>query len=264
VRTLRAGLAAALLGAAMAAVAQEPAMRLEALSERIAKLHAQLGQGVLVERSRRALPEAVREFDAALREVKARASGPEVRDTYVMLGLLWTEYRAWALKPATRDNAKKLAERAEEVAWVAAKGARLVHGSGRKGTGLLALDAAHAATLSQRLARLYLLRRWDVKPGSAERAAPAVEADLQRTLEKLRSAPYNTPEIDTELQAAQGQLGFLLQAGRALDARRPDMRTLEFAAKSADHLLESMQRVVRLYEGVAPATASWVPGWPRP
>ena len=224
-------------------------MRLEALTERIAKLHAQVGQGVLAERSKRALPETVREFDGALREAKARATGPEIRDNYLLLGLLWTEYRSWALKPATRDNAKKLAERSEEVAWVAAKGARLVYGSGRKGTGLLAIEAAHAATLSQRLARLYLLRRWDVKPESAERAAPAVEADLQRTLEKLRAAPVNTPEIETELQAAQGQLGFLLEAGRQLDARRSDMRTLEFAAKSADHLLESMERVVRLYEG---------------
>jgi hypothetical protein len=224
-------------------------MRLEALSERIAKLHAQLGQNVLVERSRRSLTESVRDFEGALREVKAHATGAEVRDNYLLLGLLWTDYRAWALKPATRDNAKKLAERAEEVAWIAGKGARLLQGAGRKGTGALALDAAHAATLSQRLARLYLLRRWDVKPESAERAVPAVEKQLQGTLDKLRGAGANTPQIDTELQAAQGQLAFLLQAGRDLDTRRADMRTLEFAAKSADHLFEAMERVVRLYEG---------------
>ena len=244
----RLALAIALLVAGVAH-AQDPAMRLEALTERIAKLHAQVGQGVLAERSKRALPEAVREFESSLRAVQVRPAGPEIQDNYLLLGLLWTEYRAWALKPATRDNAKKLAERAEEVAWVAGKGARLVHATGRKGTGALALEAAHAATLSQRLARLYLMRRWDVKAESSERAAPAVETELQRSLERLRAANQNTPEIDTELQAAQGQLAFLLQAGRELDTRRADMRSLEFAAKSADHLLESMERVVRLYEG---------------
>jgi hypothetical protein len=249
VRGAAAVLAALALLAVAGARAQDPTIRLETLTERIAKLHAQVGQGVLVERSRRALPEAVRDFEGALREVRARPAGPEIRDNYVLLALLWTDYRAWALKPATRDNARKLAERAEEVAWIAAKGARLSHDVARKGTGVLALDAGHAATLSQRLARLYLLRRWDVKPESSERAAPAVEAELQRLLEKLRTAPANTPEIDTELQAAQGRLGFLLQAGRELDTRKAEMRTLEFAAKSADHLLESMQRVVRLYEG---------------
>ena len=93
------------------------------------------------------------------------------------------------------------------------------------------------------------MRRWEVKAESSERAAPAVETALTRALERLRGAPQNTPEIDTELQAAQGQLDFLLRAGRELDSRRGDMRSLEFAAKSADHLHESMQRVVRLYEG---------------
>jgi len=246
---VRQALGAAVLVAASVAHAQDPAMRLEALTERIAKLHAQVGQGVLAERSKRALPESVREFEVSLRAVQVRPAGPEIQDNYLLLGLLWTEYRAWALKPATRDNAKKLAERAEEVAWVAGEGARLVHATGRKGTGALALEAAHAATLSQRLARLYLMRRWDVKAESSERAAPAVETELQRSLERLRAENQNTPEIDTELQAAQGQLAFLLQAGRELDTRRADMRSLEFAAKSADHLLESMERVVRLYEG---------------
>ena len=262
-RARRAALAAALLAWALAAAAQDPAIRLEALTERIAKLHAQLGQDVLRERSKRALTETVRQFDAALRQAKARASGAEERDTYVLLGLLWTDYRAWALKPATRDHAKKLAERAEEVAWVAAKGARLKHAGGRGGTGPLVLEAAHAAMLSQRLARLYLLRRWDVKPESAERTAPAVESDLERTLERLRAAPANTPPIETELQAAHGQLAFLLKAGRELDSRRPDPRALEFAAKSADHLLESMERVAGLYEG-ASAPISSAPGSPRP
>jgi hypothetical protein len=249
VTALRVMLATMLLATSVVARAQDPSMRLEALAERIAKLHAQVGQGVLAERSKRALPEALREFGGALREMQARAAGPEVQDTYLLLGLLWTDYRAWALKPATRDNARKLAERAEEVAWVAGKGARLLHGSGRKGTGLLALEAAHAGTLSQRLARLYLMRRWEVKPESSGRAAPAVEGELARALERLRAAPHNTPEIDTELQAAQGQLAFLLQAGRELDSRHADMRSLEFAAKSADHLLQAMQRVVKLYEG---------------
>lgn len=238
------------LAASLAARAQDPAIRLEMLAERIAKLHAQVGQGVLAERGRRALPEAMREFDAGLKEVRTRAAGAEVRDNYLLLGLLWTEYRAFAAKAPTRDNAKKLAERAEEVAWIAGKGARLLHEGGRKGTGRLALDAAHAAMLSQRLGRLLLMQRWGVKEAGSGREIPGVAADLQRTLEKLRAASHNTPEIDTELQAAQGQLGFLLQAGRELEGKQVHARALEFVAKSADHLLESMERVVRLYEGL--------------
>lgn len=242
-------LAALFLAAALPALAQDPTLRLEMLAERIAKLHAQVGQGVLADRGRRALTEAMREFDAGLGQAKARAAGAELRDTYVLLGLLWPEYRALAMRPATRDNAKKIAERAEELAWVAAKGARLLHEAGRKGTGRLALEAEHAATLSQRLARLLLLQRWGVRQETAGREIPAVAAQLQRILAALRSAPHNTPGIVTELQAAEGQLGFLLQAGRELEGKRANARALEFVAKSADHLLDSMERVARLYEG---------------
>jgi hypothetical protein len=231
------------------ALAQDASMRLEMLAERIARLHAQTGQGVLPDRSRKALTGAVGDFDAGLKEVRSRATGAEVRDNYILLGLLWTEYRTWALKPATRDNAKKLAERAEEVAWVAAKGARLLHDSGRKGTGRLALDAAHAAMLSQRLGRLYLTQSWGVKEESAARDIPAVTGELHKVIGRLRGAAQNTPEIETELQAAEGQLGFLLQNGRELASRRPSPTAPEFIAKSADHFLESMERVVRLYEG---------------
>ena len=227
-------------------------MRLEALTERIAKLHAQLGQGVLADRSRRALPEAIRDFEATLRAATARASTPEIRDNYLLLRLLWQDYRGWALKPPSRDNAKRLAERAEEVAWIAAKGARLIHEPGRRGTGRLALEAAHAATLSQRVARMHLLRRWGLRDEALASALAQSSLELRTTIEKLRSAPHNTPEIDTELQVAEGQMGFLLQAAQEIEGGRGSVRQMEFIAKAGDHILESMQRVVRLYEGLPP------------
>jgi len=235
----------ALAGASLAAFPQDASLRLEMLTERIAKLHAQVGQDVLADRSRKALAAAIGDFDAGLKELKARSAGPEVRDNYILLGLLWSEYRVWALKPATRDNAKKLVERAEEVAWVAAKGARLLH-DGRQASVAVALEAAHAATLSQRLGRLYLTQTWGVREESAGREIPAVTRALQEGISKLRVAARTAPEIETELHAAEGQLGFLLQSGRELAARRPSPTAREFVAKSADHILESMEHVVRL------------------
>ena len=238
--------------ATLGASAQDPAMRLEALTEKIAKLHAQIGQGVLTDRSKRALQDAVKEFDAGLRTVVARPAGAEVRDNYLLLRLLWQDYRSWALKPPTRDNAKRLADRAEEVSWIAAKGARLIIEPGRKGTGRLALDAAHAGTLSQRVARLYLLRHWGIRDASIDAQLAAASAGLQATVGKLRDAPLNTPEIETELQVAEGQMGFLLQAAKELDGGRGSLRQMEFIAKAGDHMLEATERAVRLYEGLSP------------
>lgn len=236
-----------------AAFAQDPSLRLEPQVERIAKLHAQVGQGVLPERSRRALADALREFDATLRRAAGHATGADTRDHYLLLALLWRDYRAWAAKPATRENARGLEERREEIAWVAARGARTLQGRGRSGSGLAALEATEAATGAQRLARESLLRHWrvgDVRP-DAERALSA--ARLREAIRRLRALPYNTPRIATELEVAEGQVGFLLDAARSLDTGRgAAAQQMEFIAKAADHIHETLERAARQYEGLEP------------
>ena len=77
-------------------------------------------------------------------------------------------------------------------------------------------------------------------------------AELRATLERLRAAGANTPEIETELAVAAGQLQFLLQAAQELEGGRGSSKQLEFIAKAGDHILESMERAARLYEGLAP------------
>lgn len=245
----RAALALVLVLAAQPAPAQEAALRLEALAERIAKLHAQLGQNVLAARARRALPEAMRDFDSALRAATAAAPNVEARENYALLVLQWHDYRAWAQKPATRDNAKRLADRVEEVAWTCAKGARMAVAPGRASGGDRATLAMHAATLSQRVARLHLLRHWGLRGASID--APLAEAarGLRSTLEQLRQSASNTPATTDELQVALDQLGFLDQAVSELADGHGTLRQMEFIAKAGDNILESMQRVARLYEG---------------
>jgi hypothetical protein len=88
-----------------------------------------------------------------------------------------------------------------------------------------------------------------VKAESSSQQIPAVSGELQRALEALRAAPQNTPAIETELHAAEGQLGFMLQAARELDGKRRGIYQPEFVAKAADHMLDSMERVARMYEG---------------
>lgn len=223
-------------------------MRLAILAERIAKLHAQLGQGVLVDRSRRALAEAVREFDATLRAIAALVTAGEARESYLLLRLLWPEYRAWVSKPPTRENVRKMAERADEVAWVAAKGARLLEA--RTPTRPLARQAERACVLAQRVPRLHLMRRWQPRDEALAGELHAASAELARTLEALASAPLNTPEIVAELQVAENQHVFLARAAREVAEGGAAPASFEVIAKTGDHILESLQRAARVYRGL--------------
>jgi len=86
------------------------------LAERVAKVHAQLGRGVMTTRSRRAMAESAADFEKGLRDVTAAAGSAEQRENYRLLRLLWDEYRVVAAQAPTPESARKLGERAEEVA----------------------------------------------------------------------------------------------------------------------------------------------------
>jgi hypothetical protein len=223
---------------------RQVAWRLAMLAERMGKLHAQAGQGLLPQRARRALAEATQQFDVLVRQSQGAAPTPEARDDALLLGLLWREYRPWLSRPATRENARRLGERTEELAWVALKGARMT-GAGRSAP---AAEAAWGCVLAQRVARLLLLRRWDVRDDASTRALASAEQELRAVLERLGAMPGNSVEIAAELRVAQNQHVFLERASRELAAQPTLPQALEIVAKTGDNLLESLARVGRLYE----------------
>jgi hypothetical protein len=196
---------------------------------------------VLADRSRRALAEAVREFDALLRALPAPGPRDDARESYLLLRLLWDEYRAWAAKPPTRENAGKLAERSEEVVWVASK---LASGPGGE-----ADRAARAATLAQRVPRLHLMRRWEPRNEKLRALLAAETAQLKRALDALGVAPRNTAEIVAELQVAENQHAFLVAAAREIAEGGAPARAVEVIARAGDNLMEALLRAARLYAG---------------
>lgn len=218
------------------------ALRLAGVAERIAKLHAQAGRGVLAERSRRALPEAIRDFDATLRAAAARPGSAESRDNYLLLGLLWREYRAWASRTPTRDSVRKVADRADEVAWIAAKVPP------RQGAGPLALAASRACVLSQRVPRLHFMRHWEPRNAELARELDAASAELAAILARLEAAGENTADIAAQLQIARTQHGFLADAGERMHRSGATPRHAQDVAKTGDHIFESMERALRLYD----------------
>lgn len=239
-------LAAAVASPARAADARKANafLRLPPAIERIARLHAQAGQGVIGPRSRRALGEAVRDFDASLKVALAAAPGVEERENYVLLGLLWQDYRDWAQRPPSRETARKLRERTEEVAWVAAKGVRLAGGSARSAMSASAVRASQAALAAQRVAKAYLWRRWDIRDEGLDRELREARENLPRALEAIAATPGIAVETLTQVDSARTQWRFLSDAATQLDGSSANARALEFACKAADHILEAMERVM--------------------
>lgn len=242
-RALSAAAAILLVAFAGMADAAETSLRLVPLTERIARLHAQVGQGVMAQRSRKALGEAIREFDVALRAALAASPGPEARENYVLLSMLWQDYRDWVQRPPTRETARRLRDRTEEVAHVAAKGVKLSGESTRGATAATALRASQAAAASQRIAKVFLWRRWDIRDEGLDRELREARENLPRALEAIGATPGLPAEEIAQIQAAETQWRFLADAAAQLEKSNADARALEFACKAGDHILEALQKL---------------------
>jgi hypothetical protein len=219
--------------------------RLATLAERIAKCELQVAQGVLADRSRRMLRDSERELDALLPLAGALAHDAEGRDNFVLLGILWKQLRAWLHKPATREVARQVSERTDEISWVAAKTARSLRTEGTSQREALA--AMQAATLAQRVARLQLLTRVAGADGRRDAELMDAAARLGSMLGALSASPH-TLDLEDDLRMALAQYEFLLGAMRDPQA---GAAALESVAKTADNITDSMERAARLYENGA-------------
>ena len=233
-----------------AAVTLNKAIRQPMLAERITKSFSLIGQNVLETRSRRQMEDSLREFGSALKELRAASPTPEIKENYDLLAQLFEEYQGIQTKPVNIENAKELAEQNEELVWISQKGAMLIQTHTKSTRSDLITTAGDARTLSQRIAKLYLFRSWGVRSDVIAKDLKTALADYRTAINKLLASPENTDAVKSELALAETQWAFLQQAMDRLNANQTSKTELEFVSKSCDNILEVMERVAKLYEGV--------------
>ena len=233
-----------------APAALNKAIRQPMLAERMTKSFTLVGQKVLEARSRRQMDDAANEFSAALKELQATAPTPEIKENYQLLEQLFDEFKSIIGKPANTENAKLLAEQNEELVWISTKGATLIQAHTKSARSDLIATAGDVRTLTQRIAKLYLFRRWGLRSDVIANDLKKAEADYRADMAKLLAAPQNTPQIKSELALAETQYLFLKQAIDRLNVNKSSAVELEHVTKACDNILEVMERVTKLYEVV--------------
>ena len=220
------------------------ALRVASLAERIVKLHAQIAQGILAPRGRRALETALRELDRDVRALGMPPPPSELHERVAILAILAGQYRTWALRNPGRDVSAALAERAEEVEWEARRIAELVPAPAGSEEAL-AVKAVAAGADAEHIARLLLWERWRIAPAAAGDDVARAKGALQRSLDELAAAPQTDSATRAELQVAQNQASFLFAASWSGEGARA---SLEYAVKASDNARESLERLAALYE----------------
>lgn len=217
------------------------------LSQRMAKVYFQIGQGVEVERSKKVLDTSVATFDRQLVELKNYAPTPDIKATYVSLEQSWLAYKDLLIgKNPSQDGGRKVLALSEEVLTLAHQGTVQLEKQSASTAGRLVNISGRQRMLSQRMAKFYQANAWGVNDANSAANLEKARKDFAEALAELGAAPANTPQIKDGLELVKQQWFFFENAlGQKVGA---DKRPQTAVATTSERILEEMEGVVGLYE----------------
>ena len=223
------------------------------LSQRMAKAWLAIGQGFMPARAQRILADSVALFEKQLKELLSFAPTPEVSATYQSLANVWTPYKSALLDRApNKSNALSLINADAQVLALAHQGTVQLEQYFGKPIGKLVNLSGRQRMLSQRTAKFYLLKAWDVTPPDQMKEINMARAEFVRALDTLTSAPEATDGIKSELELARQQWVFFDNAlARVGDSTNAQQHAAEVFS-SSENILQVMETVTGLYSAEKP------------
>lgn len=226
------------------ASAVDRAGRLRMLSQRMVKAYLMLGQGIAADDARTLLQGSINQFESELTALRAFQPTPTVRSALAKLEGAWTKCKALLTAAPSKAGAAELYD-ANEALQQAAHSATLAYVQ----VGAAPLDhlisiAGRQRMLSQRMAKFYFYRTWELYDEPADMELHLSRAHFTAVLIQIESS---------QLASAQ------IKAGVARIRREWEpYQQLLFASREPTKMRRDAARVAELSERVLAVTEELV------
>ncbi|WP_374399699.1 hypothetical protein [Niveibacterium sp.] len=203
-------------------------------AERIGKYWMQMGVGIDVQRAGLHLQESTRAFDQLFAALSRSVHG----ELMLLIEQRWRVYRmAWGAKPAP-EGVRRVASLAQDLGE---QGMKLVAQLAKAQAGDEArrlADGSEARMLTQRMARIALMRQWSQATPDASLQLDQMRKTFSARLDAL-NADVGLPDVAKgDLQLARQQWAFLDQALAAKDDLKATTQAVNLAERERE-LLDS-------------------------
>ncbi|MEP7157123.1 MAG: type IV pili methyl-accepting chemotaxis transducer N-terminal domain-containing protein [Betaproteobacteria bacterium] len=218
------------------------------LSQRMVKAYAQLGLGVLPERSMKIMEGSRELFENQLAELLEFSPSPGIKNLYQEMKTLWHACREDLMTAPSPEVGPTLFKSSEDILKIAHRATLEMEKMSGTAAGRMVNVSGRQRMLSQRAAKLYMFREWRV-PQAIESDLKSVREEFGQALAQLKSAPESTAEIKSLLSLAESQWLFF---DRALDPKKTigqeDEISRRNVATTSERLLEIFEAVTGMYE----------------
>lgn len=226
------------------AAAINKAGRQRMLTQSMVKDYCLIGQGVNKEQAIGRLQQAIALFDIQLNELKAFAPTEEAHDALIRVENLWHPFKAIVLAPAKREKVSALMAADDDLLTAAHKVVLLLQDISGTAQDRLVNISGRQRMLTQRLAKLYMLRAWGFDNSQVRSDMEQTRNEFKGALAELENARENSSEVNASLADARKQWN-LLEHG--LNRSNEEMIPL-IVAMSSDKLLVTMNEITGMYE----------------
>lgn len=226
------------------AAAINKAGRQRMLTQAMVKDYCLIGQDINKEQAIGRLQQSIALFDLQLNELKAFAPTEEAHDALIKVENLWHPFKTIVLAPARRDKASALMAADDDLLAASHKVVLLLQDISGSTQDRLVNISGRQRMLSQRLAKLYMLRAWGFDNSQVRTDMDQARNEFKGALTELENAPENNTEVSSALAEARRQWN-LFEHG--LNRNNKELIPL-IVSMSSDKLLVTMNEITGMYE----------------